>query len=207
MVTIQEIAPYLPYGLQIKILNYQCDYVGIEYAKATGFYLLGDTLHVAYEGGSTGKDPSIFKPILRPLSDLTREICHNGEKFIPIVRLLEMKERQQFSKDQMLKSCSKNATVNVIGVEAYESKSLITTGMTIYSVEYALKTINMGTLVYKLSYDDHFDRFSLRDETREINLGVGHQKQMFEKLYEWGLDLNSLIPRGLAIDINTLPPC
>ena len=28
-----------------------------------------------------------IKPILRPLSDLTKEIEHNGEKFVPIVYL------------------------------------------------------------------------------------------------------------------------
>lgn len=29
------------------------------------------------------------KPILRPLSDLTKEIEHNGERFVPIVALLK----------------------------------------------------------------------------------------------------------------------
>ena len=29
------------------------------------------------------------QPILRPLSDLTKEIEHNGEKFVPIRKLLE----------------------------------------------------------------------------------------------------------------------
>lgn len=32
-----------------------------------------------------------MKPLLRPMSDLTKEITHNGETFIPIVRLLRMK--------------------------------------------------------------------------------------------------------------------
>ena len=30
-----------------------------------------------------------LKPILHPLSDLTKEIEHNGEKFVPLYRLLE----------------------------------------------------------------------------------------------------------------------
>jgi len=29
------------------------------------------------------------KPILRPLSDLTKEIEHNGEKFVPIIRMVK----------------------------------------------------------------------------------------------------------------------
>ena len=32
-----------------------------------------------------------FKPILHPISDLTKEIEHNGEMFVPIVKLAELK--------------------------------------------------------------------------------------------------------------------
>lgn len=70
---LHEIAGYLSYGLPIQILNHQCDYVGIEFSKINGYYFIGEMLHVTYEGGSTGKDVSIFKPILRPISDLTNE--------------------------------------------------------------------------------------------------------------------------------------
>jgi hypothetical protein len=67
---LKDIAAYLPYGLKIDILNYKCDYVGIQYAKANGFYELTDGFYVTYHGGSTGKSVTDFKPILRPLSDL-----------------------------------------------------------------------------------------------------------------------------------------
>ena len=33
---------------------------------------------------------NMFKPILHPLSDLTKTIEHNGEKFVPLHKLLEM---------------------------------------------------------------------------------------------------------------------
>lgn len=68
---LKHIAPYLPYGLPIRISNHKCDYVGIELSKVNGYYYIGDSLHVTYEGGSTGKDQSVFKPILRPMSDLS----------------------------------------------------------------------------------------------------------------------------------------
>lgn len=68
---IEQICHYLPYGLNIEILNYKRDYVGIRYAKLNGFYFIGDSLHFTYEGGSTGKDVSSFKPILRPMSDFS----------------------------------------------------------------------------------------------------------------------------------------
>lgn len=66
---LKHLSPYLPYGLKIKILNHKCDYVGIEYSEVNGYYFVGESLHVTYNGGSTGKDISLFKPILRPLSD------------------------------------------------------------------------------------------------------------------------------------------
>jgi len=33
---------------------------------------------------------------------------------------------------------------------------------------------------------------------------VKKQKELFETMYEWGIDLNGLIDQGLAIDINTI---
>ena len=68
--TIKHLAPYLPYGLKMKyeskshesIKDLTCS--SIEYMIATEHH---------------GK----FKPILRPLTDLTKEIEHNGEKFMP----------------------------------------------------------------------------------------------------------------------------
>lgn len=71
--TIDHLAPYLPYGLHIKILNHKCDYVGIEYAEANGFYIMPDGLYLTYVGGSAGKSVNDFKPILRPLSSITDE--------------------------------------------------------------------------------------------------------------------------------------
>lgn len=37
-------------------------------------------------------DKSRFKPILHPLSDLTKEIEHKGKKFVPIEKLREMND-------------------------------------------------------------------------------------------------------------------
>ena len=91
---LKELSPYLPYGLQIKILNHKCDYVGIEYAKVNGFYFIGDSLHLTYEGGSTGKDVSLFKPILRPISDLTDEMAINcGYKNANCLRLMIISQK------------------------------------------------------------------------------------------------------------------
>lgn len=67
--TIEHLAPYLPYKLGVEILNYRSDYVGLQYSSLTGYYLIEEDPHFTYIGGSTGKSFRELKPILRPLSD------------------------------------------------------------------------------------------------------------------------------------------
>lgn len=40
-----------------------------------------------------------YQPILRPLSDLTKQIEHNGEKFIPALELIKLEEKYNNWKD------------------------------------------------------------------------------------------------------------
>lgn len=85
--TLEHLAPYLPYGFKARIEDFKCDYVGREFDEIIGFHQWdksGKLWSVLTEGGAK---PSIneIKPILRPLSDLTKEIEHNGEKFVPMV--------------------------------------------------------------------------------------------------------------------------
>lgn len=69
-----EILQHVINGVQIEILNYKSDYVGIQYAKANGYYYIGKDLYITYEGGSTGKSLNDCRLVLRPLSDLTEQI-------------------------------------------------------------------------------------------------------------------------------------
>jgi len=64
--TIKELAPYLPYDLRMKGRN-------------TEYPLEGCHLDEWFNWGEMTKD----KPLLRPLSQLTEEIEHNGERFVP----------------------------------------------------------------------------------------------------------------------------
>jgi len=85
MKTIKEIAPYLPYGLEVIILNYKSDYVGIKKSFINGFYFIKNNPHFTYVGGSTGKSFDDCKFIMRPLSDLTLPCLEDGK--IPLVEL------------------------------------------------------------------------------------------------------------------------
>jgi hypothetical protein len=84
--TLEILAPYLPYGLKVRVEDYKCDYVGREFDEVIGFHQWdksGLLWSVLTDGGAK---PSVekVKPILRPLSYLTKEIEVDGEKFIPI---------------------------------------------------------------------------------------------------------------------------
>lgn len=86
MITLQELSGYLPYGL--KTVNE--DEFGTEIDIITGIGLNDECImfekspdfYLSWEENNT-----IFKPILRPISDLTKEIEVNGEKFVPIEKL------------------------------------------------------------------------------------------------------------------------
>lgn len=67
---IEHLSAYLPYGLKITSIH--------KLHSGTG---IGSIKHIL-----TTKS-KLYKPILRPLSDLTKEIEHNGERFVPIERL------------------------------------------------------------------------------------------------------------------------
>jgi len=58
-------------------------------------------VHYSYE---FEPDFEKFTPILRPLSDLTKPIKHKGEKFVPIIKLLENSsfDTRKMSKEEIM---------------------------------------------------------------------------------------------------------
>ena len=81
--TIEHLAPYLPHELKM-IFNRKGGRVITLTAigKQAGF---GDTISGGY--GSMWLESCGFNPILRPFSDVTKEITHKGETFVPMHRL------------------------------------------------------------------------------------------------------------------------
>ncbi|WP_407483420.1 hypothetical protein [Elizabethkingia anophelis] len=77
---LKHLAPYLPYKLMVSY-----DRVGTIIQELTVSPEKNKTVDI---------DQALrmcFLPLLRPMLDLTKEITHNGETFIPIARLLRMK--------------------------------------------------------------------------------------------------------------------
>ena len=81
---LKHLSPYLPYDLALifeksgRIIQMQSCFNNA-------------SLQITDQNEGNTYDLSIwnFKPMLRPLSQLTEEIEHNGEKFVPYTRLQE----------------------------------------------------------------------------------------------------------------------
>jgi len=77
---LKHLAPYLPYGLRLKFISK----FNIDKLSNENIVILKtiDEGKISINGYKTNN--TAYKPILRPLSDLTKEIEVNGEKFVPI---------------------------------------------------------------------------------------------------------------------------
>lgn len=71
--TIRELAPYLPYGV-----------VGLYNLKNVSDHYPDEERQKVIDPDNAGFFLAYCKPYLRPLSDLTSEIEHNGARFVPI---------------------------------------------------------------------------------------------------------------------------
>lgn len=89
---LKHLAVYLPYGLKVSIMG---ELKEPDSHEPIVFELVGlDTNYVEYhEIGRSVTEQAVFSDcflILRPLSDLTKEIEVNGKKFVPIERLAKL---------------------------------------------------------------------------------------------------------------------
>lgn len=76
---LEHLSPYLPYSVNAEITKRTYpSWVGIKKLTLENYF--------TYKSKK-----NTIKPILHPLSDLTKEIEHNGEKFVPIEKLLKIK--------------------------------------------------------------------------------------------------------------------
>lgn len=75
---IEHLTPYLPYKLK---------YIDKDSGEITIMRTISAEINLIDLGWGNAHELEEFKPILRPLSDLTKEIEHNGERFVPLYYL------------------------------------------------------------------------------------------------------------------------
>lgn len=88
---LKHLAAYLPYGLQIQVMG---EWHNEEENIPKIFEMVGLGSFVEYHEIGRYVNQEIYYedvfPILHPLSDLTKEIQHNGEKFVPHTKIQEV---------------------------------------------------------------------------------------------------------------------
>ena len=135
---------------------------------------LDDNEHLSYENFITEEG---HKLILRPLSDLTKEIEHKGEKFVPAMALSKI--------------------IADIHNDDLDSGWVIKNdGRIICKTPWDLKI--------EIFHNAKEISFSVYDTWRHVEKRTTNQFTAFQKLIEWHFDIADLISKGEAIDVNAL---
>lgn len=163
---LKHLAPYLPYGLKMQKWwhSHGTDKLTMDVVEFKG--ILNKDYYIEIHSTFTGysNDLCRFKPILRPLSDLKKEIEVDNKKFIPIIELLKIKysdyykenignkyEEIEVSKNSYPKAWFKYSAPHEIFIPLYNFDKL----------EY--------WIVEKL-FEWHFDYFGLIEKDLALNL-------------------------------------
>lgn len=165
---LKDIVGYLPYRLQglcrgevipfIISTHYNCDLV-VEHCL--------------------NSMPDI-KPLLRPISDLTKPIVVKGynddKEFVPMVALAE-----------------RSFEIEIDAVTGFAQNGKCR------GVSFIFDYVEYG-----FSYSEDTDAFHTQIISPKQNIITDNQSQLFDLLNQWHFDYRNLIAKGLAIDINTL---
>src|SRR5690625_2245831 len=82
---LKHIEPYLPYGLNVTFEGDDCTH------EVVGISIASKGVELISPFGDYGRaDIEDCKLILRPLSDLDKDITHNGKTFNPVKELIKM---------------------------------------------------------------------------------------------------------------------
>ena len=164
MLKLKDISNYLPYEL-------------IFQDKGVGLFITQVKLLSAQRLIEKSRENSAVRPILRPMSDLTKEISHKGETFVPIVELAKLLDLAGYS-------------------GLYQTYQFI-------SERSCVEIYLWGDLQYVLYANElQLERPSSKSY---CSIPLGEFTAMFDKLSEWMFDYRGLIEAGLAISTDTLP--
>ena len=166
---LKHIKHYLDHNLKILYSGSKRKMNG---GSGSSKYWIGITATIQRQG-------DLCKPILRSLSDLTKEIEINGYTFIPIERLV----RKEIA-----------GNIEIVDIHQYQDGGCM--------------TYKKRGFFYTLYYDT-LNEFVLckhkeTDKPLDHTIALKAQSPLFELLREWHFDLDNLIENNLAVNINTL---
>ena len=175
---LKYLAPYLPYGIKVMVPYGIDDLVGIHFSDDTDYNKTSITKHNINNPLANTECQTLnftdIKPILRPMSDLDKEIKVNEDYVI---------------------------TMEEIFISAFGGIGgcgITNNGDKIFIAQYCTEKITFNT-----SYLC-FETYAIAPDGESEWNPPFNQLQLFEKLYQYHFDVFGLIEQGLAIDINTL---
>jgi len=170
---IEHLAPYLPYGLKLNIQTRRNgEHQGTYIMSAENIYDVISSVNKKVENKS-------YYPILRNLSDLTKEIEVNGEKFVPMVELAKIA----------------NLDITKYSLGEYNGDT--------YGILCDIKNDDDIDTHEVLGFD-LISGFGHHYKPSKNFTIVNNQLQLWNKLFEWHFDIFGLIQNNLAIDLNSL---
>lgn len=178
----KHIIPYLLYKLRCETPNGRGVIEGIKINQHYSVQVKMDEPGVIPEEDYHRID--IVKPFLHPLSDLTKEIEIDGEKFVPMLELLKLS----------------------LSMIIYDFE------WQIGSIKYIdNEDEGYGIMAKSDNNEDLGFTYDIVNGQKDFQLSVGHHKRMmvdklllFNSMYSWYFDIDGLIENNLAIDINIL---
>src|SRR5690625_2172998 len=180
---LKHIAPYLPYGLNVTFEgdDYIHEVAGLNITER------GVELISPFEHWGTARIEDCM-PILRPLSDLTKEIEHNG------VRITMMEEIAKIERPNIMNALNKVKDITVFN-----------RGMSFTSRKMGVAYRYEDTVIEITHYKDAvFHKKVTHGNDSWVFSYFHNYPAIIDKLLEWHFDIHQLIEAGLAIDINEL---
>lgn len=91
-VTVEHLKNYVDTKLKLEMIDYQSDYVGRKVDLMVGLHQWdrNSKYWSVLTAGGSKPAPDRTRPIVYRLSDLDKEIEHNGERFVPLNELFQM---------------------------------------------------------------------------------------------------------------------
>lgn len=169
---LKNLAPYLPYSLKFYVDMFE--FTEGNSKPEMRLLTMGNDVTMCLKYG---------KPILRPLSDLTKETLHNGEKVIPLIEIAKI---ISFYEIEKIESYSKSGDAVIYFIDSKGFKR----GVDIFLSPEGYLQYNFYTRNEKWAED-------------WTSLRIDHLR-VTNQLLEWHFDVFGLIDAGLAIDINTI---
>ncbi len=208
--TSEHLVPYLDKKLQgiDSYTNRKCNLVGLNLNSHEPLII-----QMKPEYPTSKRKLVEFKPILHPLSDLTKEVEINGKKLIPIIELVKMALNSsnggKIICDKVILNSHYNVS-NFIQFDFIAKKSVLKDKEDIvvdedkeYSDDDYYQYEYVGNFIFTYHFTQLNTHFTLYEKHSNC-LPINNQFKIFQTLLKWHFDAFGLIEKNLAIDINTL---